>query len=82
MSMHTLLAMRYSHERSDERPSKRSNARQARTIASCTASSASAPGPACGSEAGELAAVGVEGLFEVTGEGRPTSAMSEEGGQA
>ena len=41
MSMHTFVAIRYSHERSAARPSKRSNARQARTIVSWTASSAS-----------------------------------------
>ena len=41
MSKHTLLAMRYSHDRSAERPSNRSKLRQARTSVSCTASSAS-----------------------------------------
>ena len=45
MSMHTLLAIRYSQDRTDERPSKRSIAFQARTKVSCTASSASAPEP-------------------------------------
>jgi hypothetical protein len=45
MSMHTLLAMRYSQDRSEDRPSKPSNARHARTIVSCTASSASDPEP-------------------------------------
>ena len=45
MSTHTLLAMRYSHDRSDDRPSKRSIARQARIIVSWTASSASEPEP-------------------------------------
>ncbi len=40
-SKHTLVAMRYSHERSAERPSKRSNAFHARVSASWTASSAS-----------------------------------------
>ncbi len=39
------MAMRYSHERSDERPSKESYAFHARTIVSCTASSASKPEP-------------------------------------
>ena len=45
MSTQTLLAMRYSHDRSDERPSKPSIDRQARTIVSWTASSASEPEP-------------------------------------
>ena len=45
MSRHTLVAIRYSQERSDERPSNRSNACQARTIVSCTASSASNADP-------------------------------------
>ena len=45
MSRHTLVAIRYSQERTLERPSKRSAARQARTIVSCTASSASKPEP-------------------------------------
>jgi hypothetical protein len=40
-SRQTLVAMRYSQERSDERPSKESMDRQARTIVSWTASSAS-----------------------------------------
>jgi hypothetical protein len=40
-SKQTLVAIRYIHERSEERPSKRSTARQARTIVSWTASSAS-----------------------------------------
>ncbi len=43
--MHTLEAIRYSQVRTDERPSNRSAAFQARTIVSCTASSASAPEP-------------------------------------
>ncbi len=42
---HTLVAIRYSHERTDERPSNRSHAFQARTMASCTASSASKDEP-------------------------------------
>src|SRR5262249_58859546 len=41
MSRHTLVAMRYSHERNADRPSKRSTPRHARTSVSCTASSAS-----------------------------------------
>ncbi len=41
MSRHTLVAIRYSHERSAARPSKRSKPRQARRKVSCTASSAS-----------------------------------------
>jgi hypothetical protein len=41
MSRQTLVAIRYSQERTADRPSKRSYARQARTIVSCTASSAS-----------------------------------------
>jgi hypothetical protein len=41
MSSDTLVAIRYSHERSDERPSKRSWLVHARTIVSWTASSAS-----------------------------------------
>ncbi len=41
MSRHTLVAMRYSQDRSADRPSKRSKPRQARTIVSWTASSAS-----------------------------------------
>ncbi len=45
MSMHTLLAMRYSQVRSEERPSKPSMARHAETMVSCTASSASDPAP-------------------------------------
>jgi len=45
MSMQTLLAMRYSQERIEERPSKLSMARQACIIVSCTASSASEPAP-------------------------------------
>ena len=66
MSTHTLLAMRYSHDRSDERPSKLSMARQARIIVSCTASSASEPEPEHAvAEAGELAAVGLERPVEV-----------------
>jgi hypothetical protein len=42
MSKHTFVAIRYSHERNAERPSKRSYARHARMNVSCTASSASA----------------------------------------
>ena len=45
MSMHTLVAMRYSHERTLALPSNRSAERQARSIVSCTASSASKPEP-------------------------------------
>ena len=45
MSRHTFVAMRYSHDRSDDRPSKLSMLRHARTIVSCTASSASKPEP-------------------------------------
>ena len=45
MSVHTLVAMRYSHERSEERPSKRWWARHALTMVSCTASSASEAAP-------------------------------------
>jgi hypothetical protein len=45
MSKHTLLAMRYTHDFSAARASRRSAARQARTIVSCTASSASDPEP-------------------------------------
>jgi hypothetical protein len=41
MSRHTLVAIRYSHDRSEARPSKRVKPRHARTIVSCTASSAS-----------------------------------------
>jgi hypothetical protein len=41
MSMHTFVAMRCSQVRSDERPSNLPNSRQARSIVSCTASSAS-----------------------------------------
>ena len=41
MSKQTFVAIRYSQERSDERPSKRSKLRQARMNVSCTASSAS-----------------------------------------
>ena len=41
MSRHTLVAILYSHDLNAERPSKRSMLRQARSIASCTASSAS-----------------------------------------
>ena len=43
--MHTLVAMRYSHERTLERPSNPSALRQARSIVSWTASSASKPEP-------------------------------------
>jgi hypothetical protein len=45
MSMHTLVAMRYSHDRTLERPSNCSPAFHARTIVSWTASSASKPDP-------------------------------------
>jgi hypothetical protein len=45
MSRHTLVAMRYSQDRSADRPSKLSNPRQARTIVSWTASSASKEEP-------------------------------------
>ena len=45
MSMHTLVAIRYSQDRRLERPSKRSRFRQARTTVSWTASSASNPEP-------------------------------------
>jgi hypothetical protein len=45
MSRQTLVAMRYSHERSWERPSNRSRDFQARTMVSCTASSASKAEP-------------------------------------
>ena len=45
MSRHTLVAIRYSHERSPDRPSKRSKPRQARSSVSCTASSASNADP-------------------------------------
>jgi len=41
MSRHTFVAIRYSHERSAARPSKRSSARHARSSVSWTASSAS-----------------------------------------
>jgi hypothetical protein len=43
--MQTLVAMRYSQVRRLERPSNRSSARHARTIVSCTASSASKTEP-------------------------------------
>lgn len=42
MSKQTFVAMRYSHERSAKRPSKRSYALKARMNVSCKASSASA----------------------------------------
>lgn len=45
MSRQTLVAMRYSQERSEERPSNLSKLRQARTSVSCTASSASKAEP-------------------------------------
>ncbi|CAM5643220.1 hypothetical protein SHIRM173S_08396 [Streptomyces hirsutus] len=45
MSRQTLVAMRYSQERRLERPSNVSKLRQARTIVSCTASSASKEEP-------------------------------------
>jgi hypothetical protein len=44
-SKHTLVAMRYSQDRSEERPSKRSTPRHARTMTSWTASSASEAEP-------------------------------------
>ncbi len=44
-SRQTFVAMRYSQVRSDARPSKRSRPRQARTMVSCTASSASTTEP-------------------------------------
>ena len=71
MSTHTLLAMRYSQDRSDDRPSKPSIARQARIIVSWTASSASDPEPEHAvAEAGELPPVGLERPVEVgPGEG-------------
>lgn len=40
-SMQTLVAMRYSQDRREERPSNFATPFQARTIVSCTASSAS-----------------------------------------
>ena len=45
MSRHTLVAIRYSQDRTDERPSNWADDRQARSIVSCTASSASKPEP-------------------------------------
>lgn len=45
MSRQTFVAMRYSHERSEERPSNLSKLRQARTSVSWTASSASKAEP-------------------------------------
>lgn len=45
MSRHTFVAIRYSHERSEERPSNLSKLRQARTSVSWTASSASKAEP-------------------------------------
>jgi hypothetical protein len=45
MSRQTLVAMRYSQDRTLARPSKRSKPRQARTIVSWTASSASKAEP-------------------------------------
>jgi hypothetical protein len=45
MSRQTLVAIRYSHDRSEERPSNLSMAFQARMRVSCTASSASEPEP-------------------------------------
>lgn len=45
MSMQTLVAIRYSQERTLERPSKPSALRHARSIVSWTASSASKPEP-------------------------------------
>ena len=44
-SKQTFVAIRYSHDLSPERPSNRSSDRQARTIVSCTASSASKAEP-------------------------------------
>ena len=45
MSRHTLVAIRYSHVRSCERPWNPSNFDQARSSVSCTASSASKAEP-------------------------------------
>ncbi len=45
MSRQILVAIRYSHDRTLERPSNPSAARQARSMVSCTASSASNPEP-------------------------------------
>jgi hypothetical protein len=45
MSRHTFVAILYSHERNDERPSNRSRLRHARTNVSWTASSASKAEP-------------------------------------
>ena len=45
MSKHTLVAIRYSHDRTADRPSKRSKLRHARTRVSWTASSASNDDP-------------------------------------
>ena len=45
MSTQMLVAIRYSHDRMLERPSNPSAARQARSMVSCTASSASDPEP-------------------------------------
>ena len=45
MSMQTFVAIRYSQDFSAERPSKRSMLRHARSIVSCTASSASKDEP-------------------------------------
>ena len=45
MSRHTFVAILYSQERTEDRPSKRSMAFQARSRVSCTASSASEPEP-------------------------------------
>ena len=45
MSRHTLVAMRYSQDRTDDRPSNWPDDRHARSIVSCTASSASKPDP-------------------------------------
>jgi hypothetical protein len=45
MSMQTFVAIRYSQDFSDERPSKRSMERHARSIVSWTASSASKDEP-------------------------------------
>ena len=70
MSMHTLLAMRYSQERSDDRPSKRSIARQAdhRLLDVLGLGSRAQHAIA---EPGELTTMGLEGPVEVVaGEGR------------
>ena len=45
MSMQMFVAIRYSQDRTLDRPSNPSAARQARSMVSCTASSASKPDP-------------------------------------